>query len=44
VDRGTHTLQALVRDSDGGLMCQTPGVTYHAHQPSVLNPAKPLHH
>src|SRR6202035_892894 len=35
VDRGTHTLQALVRDSDGGLMCQTPGVTYHAHQPSV---------
>ena len=25
VDRGTHTLQAVVRDSDGGLMCQTPG-------------------
>lgn len=44
VDRGTHTLQALVRDSDGGIMCQTPGVTYHVHQPSVLNKANPLHH
>jgi Domain of unknown function (DUF4124) len=44
VDRGTHTLQAVVRDSDGGLMCQTPGVTYNVHQPSVLSPANPLHH
>ena len=44
VDRGTHTLQALVRDGDGGIMCQTPGVTYHVHQPSVLNKANPLHH
>jgi len=44
VERGTHTLQALVRDSDGGIMCQTPGVTYHVHQPSVLNKANPLHH
>jgi hypothetical protein len=44
VDRGTHTLQAVVRDSAGGLMCQTPGVTYHVHQASVLNPANPLHH
>ncbi len=44
LDRGTHTLQAVVRDSEGGLMCQTPGVTYNVHQPSILNPAKPLHH
>ena len=44
VDRGTHTLQAVVRDSEGGLMCQTPAVTYHVHQPSILNPANPLHH
>jgi hypothetical protein len=44
VDRGTHTLQAVVRNSDGGLMCQTPGVTYNVHQPSVLNPANPIHH
>jgi hypothetical protein len=44
VDRGTHTLQAVVRNSEGGLMCQTPGVTYNVHQASVLNPANPLHH
>ncbi|HXN79887.1 MAG TPA: hypothetical protein VN869_03220, partial [Steroidobacteraceae bacterium] len=44
VDRGTHTLQAVVRDSEGGLMCQTPAVMYHVHQPSILNPANPLHH
>jgi hypothetical protein len=44
VERGTHTLQAVVRNSDGGLMCQTPGVTYNVHQPSVLNPASPIHH
>jgi hypothetical protein len=41
VDRGTHTLQAVVRNSDGGLMCQTPGVTFNARQPSVLAPANP---
>jgi hypothetical protein len=44
VDRGTHTLQAVVRDSDGGVRCQTPGVTYNVQQPSLLNPANPLHH
>ena len=44
LDRGTHTLQAVVRDSGGGLMCQTPGVTYNVHQPSILSPANPLHH
>jgi len=44
VDRGTHTLQAVVRDSDGAVRCQTPGVTYHVQQPSILNPANPLHH
>src|SRR5207237_10301396 len=44
LDRGTHTLQAVVRDSAGGLMCQTPGVTYNVHQPSILSPATPLHH
>ena len=44
VDRGTHTLQAVVRNSEGGLMCQTPGVTYNVHQASVLNRANPVHH
>ena len=44
LDRGSHTLQAVVRDSGGALMCQTPGVTYNVHQPSILSPANPLHH
>ncbi|HEX4648857.1 MAG TPA: DUF4124 domain-containing protein [Steroidobacteraceae bacterium] len=44
VDRGTHVLQATVRDSEGGLMCQSPGVTFNVLQASILNPANPLHH
>ena len=44
VDRGTHVVQAIVRDSQGGLMCQSPGVTFNVHQPSLRNPANPLHH
>jgi len=42
VDRGSHTLQAAVKDSDGALLCQAPAVTYNVHQPSLLNPANPL--
>jgi Domain of unknown function (DUF4124) len=42
VDRGTHTLQATVRGADGALMCQTPGITFNVHQPSLLNPANPV--
>jgi len=41
VDRGTHVLQAQVKDAGGQLLCQTPGVTYNVHQPSLLNPARP---
>jgi len=44
VDRGTHTLQALVRGNDGALMCQTPSVTFNVHQPSLLAPGNPLRH
>ena len=42
VDRGTHVVRAIVRNSEGGLMCQTPGVTFNVHQNSILNPANPL--
>jgi len=42
VDRGTHTLQAVVRDSAGTVVCQAPGVTFNIHQPSILNPANPV--
>ena len=44
VDRGTHMVQAVVRDSAGGVMCQTPGITFNVHQTSILNPANPQHH
>jgi hypothetical protein len=44
VGRGTHSVQAVVRNSQGGVLCQTPGVTFNVHQPSILNPANPLHH
>ncbi len=44
VDRGTHVVQAIVRNSAGGMLCQTPGVTFNVHQASILNPANPLHH
>ena len=33
VERGTHTLQAVVRDGNGGLMCQTPAVTFSVTSP-----------
>ena len=42
LDRGTHTLQAVVRDSQGTVLCQAPGVTFHVHQPSILNPVNPI--
>jgi Domain of unknown function (DUF4124) len=38
VDRGTHTAQAQVKDSGGALQCQTPPVTFHVTQVSLLNP------
>lgn len=44
VERGSHTLQAMVKDADGDLLCQAPAVTYNVHQPSILNPANPLRH
>ena len=42
VERGTHTVQAVVRDSDGTVVCQAPGITFNVHQPSILNPANPI--
>jgi hypothetical protein len=41
VDRGQHTLQAVVQDSSGKVVCQSPNVTFTVLQPSVLNPANP---
>ncbi len=38
VDRGTHTLTALVQDAAGQTICQSQTVTFHVHQPSVQAP------
>lgn len=42
VERGTHTLQAVVRAGTGALMCQTPAVTFSVSQPSTQNPVSPV--
>ena len=42
VDRGQHTLQAVVKDADGALMCQAPPIVYNVQQASVNAPQNPL--
>jgi hypothetical protein len=39
IDRGTHTVAATVRSSDGKNLCQSPALTFHVRQPSVRKPA-----
>jgi len=41
IDRGQHTLQAVVQDQGGKVVCQSPNVSFTVLQPSVLNPANP---
>ena len=41
VERGEHSLQALVQDSGGQVVCRTGSVTFHVHQPSVQSPTNP---
>ena len=41
VERGEHSLQALVQDSSGQVVCRTGSVTFHVHQPSVQSPTNP---
>jgi hypothetical protein len=42
VDRGSHTVQAVVQDANGQTLCASGSVTFHVHQPSVLNPLNPV--
>ena len=44
IDRGQHTLQAVVQDANGKVVCQSANVSFTVLQPSVLNPAAPQHH
>jgi hypothetical protein len=43
IDRGQHTLQAVVQDESGKLLCQSANVSFTVLQASVLNPANPNH-
>lgn len=43
VVRGQHSVQAVVEDSTGQIVCETSGVTFFVHQPSVQNPHNPIH-
>ena len=42
VDRGTHSIQLTVQDSQGNPVCQSPSVVFHVHQPSIQNPQSPV--
>ena len=37
VDRGSHTVHAVIRDADGKQVERTDGVTFHLHRNSILN-------
>lgn len=41
VFRGTHTMTAVVEDLAGNVVCQTPSVTFHVRQASMLSPQSP---
>jgi hypothetical protein len=41
IERGTHTVAATVRDSDGKNVCQSPAISFHVRQPSMLAPQNP---
>jgi len=36
--RGTHTLNLVVQDATGAVVCSSPSVTFHVRQPSVRGP------
>lgn len=43
VVRGQHSVQAVIEDSTGQIVCETSTVTFFVHQPSVQNPHNPVH-
>ena len=43
IDRGTHTVAATVRSTDGKSLCQSPALTFHVRQPSVNKPVTMPH-
>jgi hypothetical protein len=43
VFRGQHSVQAVIEDSTGQIVCETSSVTFFVHQPSIQNPVNPVH-
>ncbi|HVC31860.1 MAG TPA: DUF4124 domain-containing protein [Steroidobacteraceae bacterium] len=43
VYRGQHSVQAVIEDDTGQIVCETKTVTFFVHQPSVQNPHNPVH-
>jgi hypothetical protein len=43
VVRGQHSVQAVIEDSTGQIVCETTSVTFFVHQPSIRNPQNPVH-
>jgi hypothetical protein len=43
VVRGQHSVQAVIEDGTGQIVCETNSVTFFVHQPSVRNPQNPVH-
>jgi Domain of unknown function (DUF4124) len=43
VFRGQHSVQAVIEDSTGQIVCETSSVTFFVHQPSIKNPVNPVH-
>ena len=41
IERGTHTVAATIRDTDGKNLCQSAAISFHVRQPSVLAPQNP---
>ncbi|HVS77600.1 MAG TPA: DUF4124 domain-containing protein [Steroidobacteraceae bacterium] len=43
VFRGQHSVQAVIQDGTGQIVCETSTVTFFVHQPSIQNPHNPVH-
>jgi len=41
IDRGAHTVTAVVRDAGNTTVCTSAAVTFYVRQPSVLSPQSP---
>lgn len=42
VFRGQHSVQAVIVDGTGQIVCETKTVTFFVHQPSIQNPHNPV--